>query len=158
MSVITEYKWYINYIQTLFAQIQQKMLQKILEKVSITKKCTQRKTLHTLKTDVFELPDNKNIRKLVSKYQLFSLDQANFSSDPSQILVLQYPTRTASLPPSSFLSNFTLKLKPLFNAIPIMFSIGYLIFSYTIRPHATIIEYAKPYAKPSQSNLLSSYI
>ena len=32
--------------------------------VFITKKCTQRKTLLILKTDVFELPDEKNIGKL----------------------------------------------------------------------------------------------
>ena len=36
-------------------------------KVFITKKSTQRKTLHTLKADVFESPDNKNIGKLFSK-------------------------------------------------------------------------------------------
>ena len=37
------------------------------------------KTSHTLKTDVFELPDNKNFGKLFSKYQLFFLDPANSS-------------------------------------------------------------------------------
>ena len=36
------------------AQIQQRVLRKMLEEVFITKKCTQRKILHTLKTDVFE--------------------------------------------------------------------------------------------------------
>ena len=41
-----------------------------MEKVFITKKCTHRKTLHTLKSDVFELPDNKNIGKLFSKHEL----------------------------------------------------------------------------------------
>ena len=35
-----------------------------MEKVFIFKKSTQRKTLKTLKTDVFELPDNKIIGKL----------------------------------------------------------------------------------------------
>ena len=57
-----EYKLY-----SLLVQIQQKVLRKILEKVFITKKCIQRKTSHTLKIDVFELPDNKNVEKLFSK-------------------------------------------------------------------------------------------
>ena len=71
--------------------MQQKVLQKILEKVFITKKCTQRKTLYTLKTDLFKLPDNKHVLKLFSKYvsKLFSLNQANISSDLSQILILK---------------------------------------------------------------------
>ena len=51
-----------------------KVLWKILRKVFITKKCTQYKASQTLKIDVFELIDNKNIRKLFSKYELFSLD------------------------------------------------------------------------------------
>ena len=65
------------------------MIRKILENAFITKKCTQRKTLHTLKTDLFELPDNENIGELFSKYARLSIDQANLSSDPSQVLILQ---------------------------------------------------------------------
>ena len=38
--------------------------------------------------DVFEIQDNKNIEKPFSKYKLLPLDQANSSSDPSQILIL----------------------------------------------------------------------
>ena len=38
--------------------------------------------------------------------------------------------------------------KPLFNTIIIMFFISFPIFSYLIRPHATIFGYTKPYAKP----------
>ena len=90
LSAAIENKWHVNYIQTLPAQIQQKMLRKILEKVFITKKCTQCKTSHTLKTDVFELPDNRNIGKLFSKYELIFLDQTNFSYIPFQVLILQY--------------------------------------------------------------------
>ena len=45
----------------------------MLEKAFITKKSTQCKTSHTLKNEVLELPDNKNIGKLFSKYELFSL-------------------------------------------------------------------------------------
>ena len=90
MSTAIENKWHVNYIQTLPAQIQQKMLRKILEKVFITEKCTQCKTSHTLKTDVFELPDNRNIGKLFSKYELIFLDQTNFSYIPFQVLILQY--------------------------------------------------------------------
>ena len=40
------------------------MLQKILEKFYITKKFTQCKISNTLKIDVFEIPDNKNIEKI----------------------------------------------------------------------------------------------
>ena len=78
----------------------------MLEEVFITRKYAQRKILHTLKIDVFELQDNKNI----GKYELFSLDQASFISDPSQILILQYPFPTISLNLSSSLS-----ISPLFN-------------------------------------------
>ena len=94
-----ENKWNINYIQTLPAQIQQKVLQKILKKVFITKKkYAQCKLSHTLKANVFELPHNKNFGKLFTKYELL-LDQANFNSNPFQVLILQYPIPRDSLPP-----------------------------------------------------------
>ena len=64
------------------------------------------KTLYALKIDLFELSVNKNTGNLLSKYELLSLDQANFSYDPSQMLILQYSIPTASLPPSPSLSNF----------------------------------------------------
>ena len=48
---------------------QQKVLRKILEKVFINQKFTQCKTSHSLKRDVFEIQDNKNIRELFSKYE-----------------------------------------------------------------------------------------
>ena len=65
------------------------------------------KTLHKLETDVLELPDNKSIEKFFSELisELFSLNQANFSSDPSQILILQSVIPSALLPPSPSLSN-----------------------------------------------------
>ena len=65
------------------------------------------KTLHKLETDVLELPDNKSIEKFFSELisELFSLNQANFSSDPSQILILQYVIPSALLPPSPSLSS-----------------------------------------------------
>ena len=84
MLVIIENKWDINFIQILPAPTD--VLWKILEKVFITKKSTQCKTSRTLKLDGFEIPDNKNIGKLFSKYELLFLDQANSSFDPSQIL------------------------------------------------------------------------
>ena len=46
----------------------------------------------------------------------------------------------------------------LFNPILIMFFIGFSIWFYSIWPHTTSIEYTKPYAKLSYSNLLSNYI
>ena len=61
MSAIIEYKLGINYMQASPAQIQQKVLQKILGKVFITMNCTQHKTLHALKVDLLEMSDNKNI-------------------------------------------------------------------------------------------------
>ena len=76
--------------------------------IFIPKKFTQRKTSSTVKIDLFEIPDDKHIGKLFSKGELLFLDQANFSSDPSQILVLQFPIPRAFLPTSPFLSNFAL--------------------------------------------------
>ena len=58
---------------------------KILEMVFIAKKFAQCKTLRTLKTDVFEIPDNAIIGKLFPKFEILFLDQANSSSDLSQI-------------------------------------------------------------------------
>ena len=60
------------------------MLRKILEKVFAVKNVTHQRTL---KIDVREIPDNKNIGKLFSKYELLFLDQANSSSDPPQTLI-----------------------------------------------------------------------
>ena len=65
--------------------------------------------------DVFEIPDIKNIGKLFSKFELLYLDQANFSSDPSQILMLNLPISRAFLPPSPSLPNFTLAKGHLFS-------------------------------------------
>ena len=58
------------------------------------------KHLCTWKIDVFEIPDNKNIQKLFSKYELLFLDKANSSSDLSHILILRFTIPRASLPPS----------------------------------------------------------
>ena len=71
MSAILENKWDISYIQTLPAEIQQKVLQKILENVFITNKCTQHKTLDTLKIMHSNYQDNKKVGKLFSKFELF---------------------------------------------------------------------------------------
>ena len=61
-----------------------------------------------LKIDVFDIPNNKNIRMLFSKYELLFLDIADSSSDPSKILILQLLIPGAFLPLSPSLSNFTL--------------------------------------------------
>ena len=55
----------------------------ISEKVFVTKKFTQCKTSLTFKIDVFEIPHNKNIWKLFSKFEQLFMDQTNCSSDPS---------------------------------------------------------------------------
>ena len=75
-------KWDIKHIQILAAPTKGAM-----EKVSISKKFTQCKTSGTLKIDVFKIPDNNYTGKLFSKYDLLLLDQANSSSNPSQILI-----------------------------------------------------------------------
>ena len=51
---------------------------------------------------------NENTLNVNKKYELHFLDQANSSSDPSQILILQFPIPRAFLPPSPSLSNFNL--------------------------------------------------
>ena len=45
---------------------------------------------------------------MFSKYELLFLDKGNFSSNPFQVLPLQYPIPEASLPPLPFMSSFTL--------------------------------------------------
>ena len=131
------------------------MQRKILEKVFITKKWTQRKTLHTLKTDVFELPDTKNIGKLFSKYELFSLNQFWSISNIDTTI----PHSNSFSPSLDVSVKFSPgQLKPLFNAIPIISFVVFPIFSYPIRSHATVIWCTNPYAKPSFPNLISSYI
>ena len=55
---------------------------------------------HALKK--IELPDNTNSGKMFSKHYLFCLDQGNFRSALSQILILQYPIPKFSLLDSRF--------------------------------------------------------
>ena len=69
---------------------------------------TRRKKSSSLKIDVLDIPDNKNIGKLFLIYKLLFLDQAKSSSDPSEILILRFPIPRASLPTSPSLSNLTL--------------------------------------------------
>ena len=109
------------------------MLPKILEKVFITKKFTHCKILCTLKIDVFEIPDNKNIGILFSKCELLFLNKANYSTDPSHILITQSPQPRSSLPLSLPLLNLFYPTETPFNAILIMFFIGFPFLSYPIR-------------------------
>ena len=111
------------------------MLRKILEKVFITKKFTHCKTLRTLKIDGFEIPDNKNIGKLFLKYELLFLDQANSSSNPSQILILQIPIPRASLPP--------LLIFILFNGTPLRYNPHQVLhrFPYFFLPNSSTRTY-----------------
>ena len=95
MLAILENKWDIKYIQTSPAP-----------REGATENIGECKISCTLKIDVFEIPDNTNIEKLFSKYELLSLDQAHSSYDTSQILILQFSIQI--LPPSPFLSNFYL--------------------------------------------------
>ena len=79
-----------------------------MDQVFVNKKSTKCKTSRTLQIDVFKIPDNRSIGKLFSKYELLFLDQANSSSDASQLLMLKFPKTRASLPPWPCLSYFTL--------------------------------------------------
>ena len=114
------------------------MLRKILVKVTVTNKFTQCKTSRTLKVDVFEITDNKNIGKLFSKYELLLLDQANSSSDPSQALTKRFHTPRASH-----------NLHYIFHWFP------YFVLPHSTKRHHKYWIY-QTYDKPSQSNLLSS--
>ena len=128
------------------------MLRKILEKVLITKKFTQCKESRTLKIDAFEIPDKiKILKKCFQNMNCFSWIKL------IPALILQFPL------PRTFLT-ISIKfnpsqLEPLFNKILITFFISFPALYYPIGPHVTAnIGYAKPYTKPSQSNLLSSCI
>ena len=158
MLAIIENRWDIKYIRIFPTSTEN--ARKILEKVFVTKKFTQCKALHTLKIDVFEIPDNKKIGKFFPKYKLLFLDQANFSSHPSQKLILQFCIHRASLPSSPSLSSFTLAS---WNTLSIQYSScssSISLFCATpIRPRATTsIWYTKQYANPRQSDLVSSYM
>ena len=96
--------------------------------VFITTKCIQRKTLPLLKTDVFKLLDDKNIGKLFSKYELLSLDQVNFISDPSQIVTLHYLSLELPCLPSHL--RQISQWPP--NTILIIFFVSFSIFSFFI--------------------------
>ena len=75
MLAIKENKWHIKHVQ-----IFEGATENIGEGL-ITNKFTQCKASCTLKIDVFKIPDNKNIGKLFSKYELLFLDQTNSISD-----------------------------------------------------------------------------
>ena len=82
------------------------MQQKILEIVFITKKFTQCKTSRTLKIDLFETPDNKNIGKLFSRYEIFSWTKLILVLIHLKYWYCNFPIPRLSLPPSSFSVKF----------------------------------------------------
>ena len=128
--------------------------------VFITQKCAQYKTSRTLKISIFKIPDNKNIGKLFSKYELLFLDQANYSSDPSQILILKFPIRRASVPPSTSLSNFYLsQLKRSLRKFSLCSSLVSLFCSipFNHKP-PQVLDIPNHMQSQSQSNFLSRYI
>ena len=131
------------------AQIQQKVLQKILGKVFITMNCIQHKTLHALKVDLLEMSDNKNIWKLLSKYELFSLDQAN-TTKPHPY---SFPT------PLAISIKFPLgQLKPLFNVIfiklhHVLYGLPYFFLPHSNTWHNYWICQTISQAKPIKFNI-----
>ena len=128
------------------------MLQKILEKIFVNKKFNQQKTPRTLQINLFEIPDNKNIWKLFSKYELLFLDQANSSSDPPQIFILHFPTRRASLPPSPSLSEFTIANWNTFLTQSSSCFSSVLLFCPTPFDHTSSQVLDKPSHMPRQAN------
>ena len=140
---ILEERWDIRYIQ-------RKELRRILE----SEKFTQCKTSRTVKIDACKIPDKIKILKSCLK----NMNCFFFRSISNIDITISH---TYSLPvfltiPVKFYSS---ELKSLFKTILIMLFIGFPILPYLIWPHATTsIGYTKPYAKPSQLNLLSSYI
>ena len=132
------------------------MLEKILEKIFITKKFTQCKTSCTLKIDVIKIPQNKNIVKLFSKYEPLFSDQANSSFDRSQILILQFamPSAFLSSSLSKFPPNFTLaNWKPYSTQFSSCFS-SVSVFCLNLFDHMSPQVFDISNHMPSQSSLL----
>ena len=119
------------------------MLRKILEKV------TKYKTSRTLQINVFEIPYNKNIWKLFSRYELLCLDQANCSSDLIQILITHFPTPRASPAPSS--SLIICKILPYPAETPLQHHPHYVFhrFLYFVHTPSQVLD--KPNHIPSQA-------
>ena len=64
------------------------------------------------------------------------MDQANSSSDPSQILILQFFIPTASLPSSPSLQNFTTSIGDQSEANQIYYQAMYRFWAFSVK-HAT---------------------
>ena len=79
MFPIMENNWDIKYIQIFPDAIGEGLHHNVF----ITEKLAHYKTSHTLKCDVFKIPDNKNIEKFFSKYEVIFLDQASSGSNLS---------------------------------------------------------------------------
>ena len=80
-------------------------------------------------------------------------------SESYQTLMLQFPTPGASLFPWPSLSNFNLAKWSHLRRRPYHILYQFPYFVLPIRPQATTsIGYTKPYAKPSHSSLLLTYI
>ena len=80
-------------------------------------------------------------------------------SESYQVLMLKFPAPGASLFPLPSLSNFNLAKWSHFRHRPYHIFYQFPYFVLPIRPQAaTSIGYTKPYAKPSQSSLLLTYI
>ena len=105
-----------------------------MENFCITKKCTRYILSSALKTDVFEIPDNKNIGKLFPKYELLFLDQAKSSSDPSEILILQFP-----IPRALCLSHHLCQILPQPTETPLQHNPHHVLhrFPYFVLPDST---------------------
>ena len=138
-------------VQTLLAQIQQKVLRKILEKDFNINRCTQC-TPHVLKIDVFELPDKKNIGKLFSKYKLLFPNQASSRSDPSQILILQHLISVSSLPSSPSLLILSQKTENPLKQSSSCSSLVSLSLPTLFNPTPQVLDIQKNV--PSQANII----
>ena len=79
----------------------------------------------------------KILEFFLSKYQLVFLDQPNSSSDPSRLLILQFPISRASVSPSPSLSHFSLaKWNPFqHNLHYVLHRFLYFALSHWIKSH-----------------------
>ena len=99
----------------------------------------------------FRIPDNKNIGKLFSKHELLFLDQANSSSDPSQILIIQFPYLEHHCLPHDLCQILPYPILPILPILPSCFSSVSLFYPtpfYDTSPQVLDI----PKHVPSQAN------
>ena len=132
------------------------MLQKILEKVFVTKKFTQCKISCTLKINEFKIPDNKNTKKLFSRYKLLSWIKLISALIPLKYWYYNSPYLELSYLPHHFCDVFILPTETSFQHNPhhIVHRFSYLILRHsTMRHHRCWIYQTICQSKPIEFNI-----